>query len=151
MIFFLMIFFCTAENNINGKLPTEIAKLSQLSVLDVNSNSLSGPIPSELGELINLQVLRLEENDLIGWIPDSLSSLTNLELLAVHNNTIIGAMPEGLCSIVEEATANMSFHQLDISADCLQTKPAAKGSVTCNTNCCSMCCAPIWGCEGVSG
>ena len=82
------------ENQLTGTIPSDIANLSGLTLLDLGANSLSGTIPSGLSSLSKLIFLFLDGNSLSGTIPD-LSS-TNLGDLLLHNNQLSGTIPAWL-------------------------------------------------------
>ena len=50
------------SDNLSGRIPIEIAMLTQLTRLDVDNNRLTGSIPSELDLLTHLNELSLEDN-----------------------------------------------------------------------------------------
>ena len=84
-------------NELNGEIPWELSKLTELEILDLSwNNDLTGPIPPELGQLTNLRVLELDINDLNGPIPTELAKLTNLTSLDLANNELTGAIPPEL-------------------------------------------------------
>ena len=83
-------------NWLNGKIPAELGSLTNLIRLYLNSNNLSGPIPAEFGSLSNLQWLFLEDNQLSGPIPAELGSLSNLRALLLSYNHLGGEIPTKL-------------------------------------------------------
>ena len=48
---------------LNGAIPSELASLANLMVLELGNSLLSGEIPPALGDLSNLEVLGLTGND----------------------------------------------------------------------------------------
>ena len=44
------------QNNLVGKLPSQIGNLASLSILQLFANKLTGPVPAELGKLSNLKM-----------------------------------------------------------------------------------------------
>ena len=84
-------------NGLNGRLPRELADLSELGKLSITDNSeLRGPIPGELGTLSNLIWLGLHYNQLSGQIPRELGSLSNLIFLGLGPNDLNGPIPREL-------------------------------------------------------
>ena len=69
------------HNQLDGPIPPELVRLSNLRELHLGDNQLDGPIPSELGGLTNLRELYLYFNELSGPIPAELGGLTNLREL----------------------------------------------------------------------
>ena len=86
-------------NNLTGKIPIEVAKLTELRVLDLSINNISGPIPQGIGHLTNLEKLDLAGNKILGAIPAELADLANLVDLSLTSNELTGEFPtwtEGL-------------------------------------------------------
>ena len=81
---------------LTGSIPPELARLFQLTVLDLSGNELSGPIPWQLGNLANLLTLDLSGNRLTGFIPPELGNLTNLRRLHLQSNRLTGTVPRAL-------------------------------------------------------
>ena len=59
----------TVGSGLTGPLPQELARLSNLEYLYLNTNRLTGEIPAELGDLSNLHFLHLDGNELTGPLP----------------------------------------------------------------------------------
>ncbi|CAN1812920.1 LRR receptor-like serine/threonine-protein kinase GHR1 [Linum perenne] len=63
-----------AGNNISGSLPTSMAGMSSLSLLDLSQNFFTGPIPSNLSS--SLQRFNVSNNDLSGVVPENLRTFS---------------------------------------------------------------------------
>ena len=81
------------DNQLIGDIPSELGNLSNLKHLNLGSNYLTGKIPSELGNLSNLERLNLSSNHLTGEIPTEIWNLTNLEYLSIGYNQLVGEIP----------------------------------------------------------
>ena len=88
------------HNQLDGPIPPELVRLSNLRELHLYDNQLDGPIPPELGGLTNLRELYLYFNELSGPIPAELGGLTNLRHLSLHDNQLSGAIPVDLGQLV---------------------------------------------------
>ena len=93
------------QNQLSGKIPPELGKLSNLTELFLSANELSGKIPPELGKLSNLTELFLHGNQLSGKIPPELGKLANLTALFLQDNDLSGCVPSGLEDQVPPLTA----------------------------------------------
>ena len=70
------------ENGLAGPLPSEIANLTQLRVLNLSGNDLSGPFPGAVAGLSELTELRVGGNgELEGALPFGLRRLDHLRVL----------------------------------------------------------------------
>ena len=85
-----------SENNLAGSIPSELGRISSLTILHLDDNQLSGQIPEELGNLSNLTEMKLNRNELSGGIPAELGSVANLEELALGGNQLSGEIPSEL-------------------------------------------------------
>ena len=64
------------DNNLTGRIPSDLAGLSRLSWLNLANNRLEGPLPAQLAELGRLQALYVNHNaGLAGELPLELSRL----------------------------------------------------------------------------
>ena len=84
------------SNQLKGEIPTELADLASLKLLDLGGNELTGPIPTWLSSLTNLEELYLWENELTGTIPAELGRLSNLGQLSLSGNQLTGQIPAEL-------------------------------------------------------
>ncbi|PIN02912.1 Leucine-rich repeat protein [Handroanthus impetiginosus] len=63
---------------LHGEIPSWIAKLRKLIVLNLSYNKISGPIPTWLGDMPSLFVLNLTQNFLFGNLPREIGHLQGL-------------------------------------------------------------------------
>ncbi|XP_062206816.1 receptor-like protein kinase HSL1 [Phragmites australis] len=82
-------------NQISGGIPRSVAKLRQLTQMNMSRNRLTGEIPAELGAMPVLSVLDLSSNKLSGDIPPALVK-PNLNSLNLSSNQLSGEVPAGL-------------------------------------------------------
>ncbi len=83
-------------NGLRGPIPPELARLDRLTALELSLNLLTGPIPPELGRLANLSVLDLSANVLTGSLPPELGRLDRLSFLDLRLNRLHGPLPPEL-------------------------------------------------------
>ncbi|MFY8000002.1 MAG: leucine-rich repeat domain-containing protein, partial [Candidatus Kapaibacteriota bacterium] len=86
------------NNALLGALPTLLAELPALRVLDLTGNQLSGILPSSIATIKTLEVLRLRRNQFTGAVP-VISMLANLQVLDLGNNRFAGDLPRGICTL----------------------------------------------------
>ncbi len=87
-----------ANNGLQGSLPSLLAELPALKVLDLSGNQLSGTLPSSIATLKALETLNLRGNQFTGAVP-ALSTLASLQVLDLGNNRFVGDVPRGLCNL----------------------------------------------------
>ena len=111
-------------NNLEGEIPAELGRLSQLEGLYLARNELSGSIPPELGDLYNLEVLMLFDNDLTGSIPYQFGNLGNLEEIHLGRNQLSGRIPTQLGNLENLRRLHLTVNELSGSI------PASLGNLT---------------------
>ena len=102
---------------LNGEIPSELASLANLMVLELGNSLLSGEIPPELADLANLEILNLSGNDwedseLTGAIPPELGRLSNLTQLYLFGNRLSGDIPAELGNLANLQTLRLERNQL---------------------------------------
>lgn len=75
-----------SQNNIDGALPSQIQKLTNLEVLNASDNLMTG-VPAEIGQLTKLRIIDFSNNKLTG-LPQELGNLQNLEVLDLRGNDV---------------------------------------------------------------
>ncbi|XP_041027250.1 probable leucine-rich repeat receptor-like serine/threonine-protein kinase At3g14840 isoform X3 [Juglans microcarpa x Juglans regia] len=86
--------------DLSGVLPTSLAKLPHITMIDLSRNYLTGTIPSEWTSLKMLEHLSTSVNKLSGRIPSYLGKITTLRYLNVENNQFSGTVPPELGKLV---------------------------------------------------
>ncbi|EOY19909.1 Disease resistance family protein / LRR family protein, putative [Theobroma cacao] len=82
-----------ASNKLDGEIPDEITRLSELVALNLSGNNLIGFIPENIGQLKQLESLDLSNNQLSGRIPNSMADLNFLSYLNLSYNNLSGKIP----------------------------------------------------------
>ncbi|KAG8643800.1 hypothetical protein MANES_11G067400v8 [Manihot esculenta] len=109
------------ENQIYGSIPSDIANLTGLTVLNLTSNSLNGTISAKISHLFNLEQLFLSHNLFTGEIPAALGNIPptlghciDLYKLDLSYNRLIGSIPPEISQIRElRIFLNLSHNQLE--------------------------------------
>jgi Leucine-rich repeat (LRR) protein len=109
------------KNSLSGSIPSELGNLSRLTVLYLSENRLSGSIPRELGNLSNLTYLGLSENSLSGSIPSELGNLSRLTVLSLYSNSLSGSIPSKLRNL-----SRLTELWLDVEAGPIRNDDHAK-------------------------
>jgi len=85
------------DNDFEGQLPTSIAAVSPFLVnLDISSNKLDGKLPTDLFRLSNLKILDLHGNQFTGSIPTDIPENDKLVFIAMFNNGLTGNIPPNM-------------------------------------------------------
>ena len=90
-----------AYNQLSGSIPRELGQLPKLEYLFLAHNRLTGSIPVELGQLRELRSLWLGTNRLTGTIPPELGRLTALTYLDIGSNGLTGSIPAEIGDLAE--------------------------------------------------
>ncbi|GAB2282653.1 hypothetical protein Dimus_017190 [Dionaea muscipula] len=84
-----------SNNSINGSIPDSLFNVTGLRVLDLSNNWLSGELPDLIAGLTGIQSLNLSDNALAGNLPGNLTALPNLIDISLRNNYFSGGLPGG--------------------------------------------------------
>ncbi len=88
-------------NELSGQIPSELASLTGLGVLDLNDNQLEGSLPPGLFSLSRLYDLNLSGNRLSGSLPAEFGRLARLVQLDLGDNNFSGPLPKELADLAE--------------------------------------------------
>ena len=101
------------DNYLNGEIPSEIGKLTHLKYLSLWSSNLEGDIPAEIWTLKELKVLNIGDNyELGGIIPPEIGNLTALDTLIVNWGKVSGGLPEEIGSLTNLRLLEIQQNQL---------------------------------------
>lgn len=102
-----------SNNNLIGRIPSNLSNLTALTNLSLNNNNLNGWIPDSLNNLTNLRVLNLKNNSLAWMIPPTLGDLKNLTFLSLRNNKIDALfIPSTLWNLSNIITLDLGNNQI---------------------------------------
>ena len=87
--------FILNNNELTGRIPSQLGKISTLHTFDVNRNDLTGTIPSQLGTLSSSLVnLFLDNKKLTVQVPSELGNISTLQnLFLCVNLDLTGTIP----------------------------------------------------------
>ena len=100
------------DNNLSGRIPSQIGLLSNLGRLDLSYNQLIGDFPSRIGQLSNLKHLDLRVNQLTGTIPPAIGNLGNVTNLFLGWNRLGGEVPAEIGDLWNLRQLSLSSNQL---------------------------------------
>nr|KYP61904.1 LRR receptor-like serine/threonine-protein kinase GSO2 [Cajanus cajan] len=90
-----------SQNNLFGQIPsciknfTSMAQNTFLRDSGYHRNNLTGKIPSNIGKLSSLEFLDLSRNQFVDSIPQSLTQIDRLAMLDLSHNHLTGEIPTG--------------------------------------------------------
>ncbi|CAL4992362.1 unnamed protein product [Urochloa decumbens] len=87
---------CLNHNNLVGEFPDLPLGLK---ALELESNNLSGTIPSSLANITTLELLDFSLNNIEGNIPDEFSKFPVLQFLIASENQLAGRFPHAILNI----------------------------------------------------
>ena len=100
------------DNGLNGEIPADIGRLSELNKVVLSGNQLAGEIPSEFGAPSNLKHLDLSQNRLTGEIPLEIGEVSNLTHLLLNQNQLSGGLPANLSGLTKLFELDLSDNDL---------------------------------------
>ena len=81
--------------------------------MDLSGNRLSGVVPSELGKMTNLRLLNLQRNGLTGQIPAELGDPDFIDRLFLAGNQFSGCLPANLLEIEQNDFPSVGLPRCD--------------------------------------
>ena len=110
------------QRQLVGELPSQVAWLTSLEVLNLRHNRLRGTLPSSLfTELTDLQYLEVSFNELTGSLPKDWSALTRLEAFSCRSNYLTGRLPSYWPTTLEYFTVTSNLFSGEIPSEIFQT------------------------------
>ena len=101
-----------SEAKLNGTIPPELGRLSELQVLYLHRNNLMGEVPGALNSLSKLRLLYLYDNGLTGISDELGPGMTELRRLFAQRNAMVGEIPAGLGSMTNLDWLTLYSNQL---------------------------------------
>ncbi|TYJ13274.1 hypothetical protein E1A91_A10G041200v1 [Gossypium mustelinum] len=99
-------------NSFHGHLPSELANLQRLELMDLSHNELSGGIPPWFGNLTKLQHLSLNGNNFTGNISPYLFNMINLETMDFIHNFLQGSLPHEIGNLPKLKILRLRYNRL---------------------------------------
>ena len=99
-------------NQLQGEIPPMIGSLDNVTHLSLWANQFRGSIPAELGDLASLEWVALGINELTGEIPPELGNLANLRMLYLRENRLSGGIPPELGNLTDLTVLGLEQNQL---------------------------------------
>ena len=100
-------------NNLTGRIPPELGKLTKVRNLSLSRNNLEGPIPPEIGDMVSVNTIYLSHNNLSGPIPAELGKLENLGFLWLFQNQLSGPLPPEFARLKKLKVALLSKNRIE--------------------------------------
>ncbi|CAB9507434.1 LRR receptor-like serine threonine-protein kinase [Seminavis robusta] len=87
---------------LTGQIPSELAMLTSLQEVQLDSCSLSGSLPTEFGLLQNARKFEVNRNRAIkGTIPTEFGMMTSIHEMSLNQNKLSGSLPSELFQMTE--------------------------------------------------
>ncbi|XP_059644362.1 probable LRR receptor-like serine/threonine-protein kinase At1g74360 [Cornus florida] len=96
-------------NQLSGKLPLEIGKMQNFSMLQLGENKFNGSLPPEISQM-PLVVLNISQNEFSGEIPMAIGDVKCLQNLDLSYNNFSGRFPTSLNNLNELSKFNISYN-----------------------------------------
>ena len=100
------------SNHLDGTLPIELGKLTQLLTLQLRDNVLQGGVPAELNQATGLQIFDLGYNRLVGDLPSVVTQWAQMQYLSLDYNQFTGSIPAALGQCRQLKYVFLSYNQL---------------------------------------
>lgn len=98
---------------LEGSIPSDVASIETLDILDLSNNRLSGRIPDSLGQLTLIEFMDLSYNSFSGPIPVSFGNILNINYMNLSCNNLSGTIPKSLANLKYLVELNLSYNNLE--------------------------------------
>uniref|UniRef100_K3ZN92 non-specific serine/threonine protein kinase n=1 Tax=Setaria italica TaxID=4555 RepID=K3ZN92_SETIT len=106
------------KNKLSGRFPQLVLNLSNLVVFSVASNYLSGDVPSDLGgSLPSLKYMSLGGNFFHGHIPSSIANASELNIVDMSRNKLTGVIPSSIGKLQKLFALSFEYNKLQASKE----------------------------------
>ncbi|CAB9504929.1 serine threonine-protein kinase BRI1-like [Seminavis robusta] len=89
------------QNNLQGNLPTELALITSLATIDLDTNLVNGPIPDSFQDLTNLESFFSSKNRMNGTLPSWINVWKKLRNINWSSNLFSGTIPANMGNLEE--------------------------------------------------
>ncbi|CAB9529678.1 expressed unknown protein [Seminavis robusta] len=93
-------------------LPAEFYSCTSLTSVELAANLLSGQMPTEFGLMTLLEMLKLNDNQLTGEIASELGFMISLDSLELHHNDLTSALPSEVGKLTALEWLNLGYNEL---------------------------------------
>ncbi|KAH9698937.1 putative LRR receptor-like serine/threonine-protein kinase [Citrus sinensis] len=100
------------SNNLRGDLPKDYENLKNLTIFGIGGNYLSGPIPTFIAKWVNLYALYVSDLQTMGFSFPKSANLSSISSLILRNCSITGSIPPYIADWSQLGYLDLSFNNL---------------------------------------
>eukprot|EP00300_Choanocystis_sp_HF-7_P042948 c9601_g1_i1.p1 GENE.c9601_g1_i1~~c9601_g1_i1.p1 ORF type:complete len:742 (+),score=79.66 c9601_g1_i1:825-3050(+) len=101
-----------SANLLSQEIPSEVGKLTQLLHWSLTSNRLNGRIPTQVGMMAGLSSWSMIHNQISGSLPSEVGLLANLAIWQITDNNITGSIPSAVGHLTKLTIWNAADNHL---------------------------------------
>lgn len=104
-----------SHNQLEGEIPADLFRLSNVRYLDLSCNKLTGAIPETVEHLERVGALYMDSNQLSGRVPEGLGKLAYLTIVFLGNNKLEGPLPSNFAGEGNKALSYVDLHNNNLT------------------------------------